>query len=97
MKTIHVVLAMSLAAVAATAGIYSVAATTASSMVASFNAPASTGRMRIGEFGGAAKRAATEYRAARVMCERFAGTKLKTCNAEARAEARRAVASAIQM
>ena len=96
-KAIHVVLAVSLAAVEATAGIYSVAATTASSMVASFNAPEKPGRMRIGEFGDAARKAVADYKAAREACERFAGAKLKACNAEARAEARRDFKSTSQM
>ena len=78
----------------ATVGIYAVAATTASGVVAGFATSESSQRTRIAEFAGAVKRASVEQREARTKCKMVRGVKRSDCNALARAEEKRAVEDA---
>jgi hypothetical protein len=75
-----------LIAMAAMAGIYAVAATTATSIAGSFTTEARTRPTRIAEFETAVKRASANLKEARERCKVFTGTQRNVCNAEARAE-----------
>ncbi len=79
-----------LIAVAAMAGIYAVAATTATSMAAGFNTTETSDRTRIIEFAAEMKRTSAEHKAARAKCDRYTVTLKASCNAEAKAEQKRA-------
>jgi len=86
-----------LIAVAAMAGIYAVAATSATTIAASFTTTETSSHSRSVEFATAVKRRLAEHRAARAKCALITGTEKKVCIAEARAEERRAVRDARQL
>ena len=84
----------SLIAAAVMAGIYAVASTTATAMAASFTTAETSGHTRIVELAAAVKQASAEHKAARARCEILSGAEKNLCNAEARAEQKRARAEA---
>lgn len=84
----------SMIAAAVMAGIYAAASTTATAMAASFTTVETSGHTRIVEFAAAVKQASAEHKAARARCELLAGAEKNLCNAEAKAEQKRARAEA---
>ena len=83
-----------LIAAAAMAGIYAAAATTATAIAANFTPTPAAGQVRIVAFASAVKRASAEHRAARTKCELFIGAEKNFCNAEAKADEKRAKTAA---
>lgn len=71
-------------------GIYAAAATTATAMAASFTTAETTSHTRIVEFAAAVKQASAERKAARARCELLTDAEKNICNAEAKAEQKRA-------
>ena len=84
----------SLIAAAVMAGIYAVASTTATAMAASFTTVETNTHTRIVDFAAGVKQASAEYKSARARCELLAGAEKNICNAEAKAEQKRARAEA---
>jgi len=81
---------VALVAAAVAVGMYAAASITANSMAGTFDTEAATTHSRFASFETALKRASTEYREARGKCDDLARTKRSLCNAEARADERRA-------
>ena len=85
-----------LIAIAMIAGMYALAATTASSVAATFNATETTSRTRNVEFATGIKRVTAEHKAARATCAPLAGKPKRVCESEARAKENRAFRTAFQ-
>ena len=81
---------IALVAAAVAVGMYAAASVTASTMAGTFDTAAATTHSRFASFETALKRASTGYREARGKCDDLARTKRNLCNAEARADERRA-------
>lgn len=79
-----------IAAAIVAVGIYAAASITATTMAGTFDAAEATRHSRFAGLETALKRASTEYREARGRCDDLARTKRNLCNAEARADERRA-------
>ena len=76
------------------AGLYAVAATTASALAASFITAETTHYSRTLAFETEVKRISAEHKAARAKCKVFTGAKRNRCNSEARVQEQRAFRSA---
>jgi hypothetical protein len=81
---------IALVAAAVAVGMYAAASITASTLAGTFDTEAATTHSRFAGFETALKRASTEYREARGKSDGLARTKRNLCNAEARADERRA-------
>lgn len=79
-----------LIAAAVMVGIYAAAATTATAMAATFSTAETTSHTRIVEFAAAVKQASAERKAAHARCELLTVAEKNLCNAEAKAEQKRA-------
>jgi hypothetical protein len=75
-------------------GIYAAASTTATAIAANFTPAAATGHLRIVEFASELKRASAEHRAASAKCRLLTGAEKNICNAEAKADEKRAKTAA---
>jgi hypothetical protein len=84
--------ALSIAA-ATTAGIYAVAATTATSISATFMTAETASHTRLKDFADEVRRIAAQHDAERAKCERFSKTKKIECRTALRAEEKRSVAA----
>jgi hypothetical protein len=82
-------------AVGAMAGIYALAATTATTAAAGFVDTETESRARILEFAHAVKRASADFDKAQARCERIPDAKRHLCNIDARAEETRAKMQAL--
>ena len=85
-----------LLAVAAMAGIYAAAATTASRVAATFVTTETSSRARNVDFATAAKRIFADHKVARAKCALLADKLKRACNAEAGAKESRGVKAAFQ-
>src|SRR5689334_1397730 len=85
-----------LIAVAAMAGIYAVAATTASRVEATFVTTETSSRARNVDFAIAARRTVADRKVARAKCAILAEKLERACNAEAGAKERRGFKAAFQ-
>jgi len=83
-----------LLAIATMAGIYAAAATTVSSVTATFNTTETASRARNVEFHSAAKRSSVEYEAAHAKCATLERKRIAACSREARANELRAFRAA---
>jgi hypothetical protein len=79
-----------LIAAAVMVGIYAAAATTATAIAASYTTAETTSHTRIVEFAAAVKQASAEHKAARARCGLLTDAEKNICNAEAKAEQKRA-------
>lgn len=71
---------------AAIAGVYAVAATTATGMVAAFSTKEAASRAQIAAFAATVKQDSAAHRDARAKCALLARVKKNVCNAEADAK-----------
>jgi len=83
-----------LLAIVTMAGIYAAAATTASSVTATFNTTETASRARNVEFQSAAKRSSVEHEAAHAKCAILERKQIAACSREARANELRAFKAA---
>ena len=97
MKAIQVVVVTALTVATAMVGIYAVAETTAATMAATFITEETTSHARSVEFETTVKRISDEHKAARARCKPLTGTQKSACNAELRAQERRAFVVARQL
>jgi len=93
-KAIQLVVTTALTVATAMVGIYAIAETTAATMAATFVTDEASRHTQSVEFEGAAKRISAEHAAARAKCKPLTGTQKAACNAELRAQERRAFALA---
>ena len=77
-------------AAAVAVGMYAAASITATTMAGTFDTAEATRHSRFAGFDTAFKRASAEYRETRRKCDPLSRAKRNLCNAEARADERRA-------
>ena len=86
-----------LIAAATMAGIYAVAATTATSISATFVTAETASHTRLKDFEDEVRRIAARHKTERAKCERLSNTKKIECRTALRAEEKRSVAAVTRL